>query len=490
MKKKYLRGKHTRKRFEGKLNKKKVAILLILLIVFVFCVIIIQKNKEFSNNIDSSSSNIIDENSITNGIDANEIVNEVDLKEIVDVDMPDKIENYNVIGQIVIDEIDMENYILDRTTDYSLNLAVTKFYGPDLNQRGNFCIIGHNARGLFNNLKKLDIGDTFYIIDKENSEKVTYRIYDKKTISPTDLDCLNQDTNNKREVTLITCNTRRLDKTCFKSKRGIEFAPQNTKNKKVQKIREDKKMKTKILGIVTIVTLVLMMLVTSVNAAEFTADKTEMQKGDIVTLTITTDTEVESMQFDITYDTTKYQYVEGSATSALTTGSNILSDGVVRVSALSINGDTTNTVTLQFKALENGEEVPFTISNTEFGLGVDEVEETFNAPTLNVTIADQEPTDPEDPDDTDEPTTPEDPDDTDEPTTPENPDDTDKPTTPDDNKDEQNGSKDDNNSGEYVDENGNVITRLPQTGSLAPAIIAGIAILAVISIVVFKAIKK
>lgn len=255
-------------------------------------------------------------------------------------------------------------------------------------------------------------------------------------------------------------------------------------------------MKTKILGIVTIVTLALMMLVTSVNAAEFTADKTEMQKGDIVTLTITTDTEVESMQFDITYDTTKYQYVEGSATSALTTGSNIISDGVVRVSALSINGDTTNTVTLQFKALENGEEVPFTISNTEFGLGVDEVEETFNAPTLNVTIANQEPTEPENPGDTEDPTTPEDPDDTKDPTTPENPDDTENPTTPekpsnpDDNKDEQNGSKDDNNSGEYVDENGNVITKLPQTGSLAPAIIAGIAILAVISIVVFKAIKK
>ena len=233
MKKKYLRGKHTRKRFEGKLNKKKVAILLILLIVFVFCVIIIQKNKETSNEIDTSSFNTVDENSIINGIDTNEIVNEVDLKEIVDVDMPDKIENYNVIGQIVIDEIDMENYILDRTTDYSLNLAVTKFYGPDLNQRGNFCITGHNARGLFNNLKKLDIGDTFYIIDKKNSEKVTYRIYNRKTISPTDLDCLNQDTNNKREVTLITCNTRRLDKTCFKSKRGIEFAPQNKMQREI-----------------------------------------------------------------------------------------------------------------------------------------------------------------------------------------------------------------------------------------------------------------
>ena len=229
MKKKYLRGKHTRKKLKGKLNKKKVAILIILLIIFVFFVIIIQKNSE----IDTSSLNTFEENIITNSDNTNEIINDVDLKEIVEVEMPDKIENYNVLGQIVIDEIDMKNYILDTTTDYSLNLAVTKFYGPDLNQRGNFCITGHNARGLFNNLKKLDIGDTFYIIDKKNSEKVTYRIYNRKTISPTDLDCLNQDTNNKREVTLITCNTRRLDKTCFKSKRGIEFAPQNKMQREI-----------------------------------------------------------------------------------------------------------------------------------------------------------------------------------------------------------------------------------------------------------------
>ena len=173
----------------------------------------------------------IQENDISNEL-SNEIVNDVDLKEIVDVDMPDYIQGYGVLGQIVIDEIDMENYILDSTDDYSLNLAVTKFYGPDLNKRGNFVITGHNARGLFNNLKKLEVGDTFYIIDKETEEKVTYRINEKKTISPTDLDCLNQDTNNKRVVTLITCNTRGIDKTYAKSRRGIEFAPQNTKSSK------------------------------------------------------------------------------------------------------------------------------------------------------------------------------------------------------------------------------------------------------------------
>ena len=206
-----MRGKHTRIK-QGKFNKKKLAIvLIILLLVFVLYVIFIKNNNDNVVEINANTVNDIQENSISNEI-SNVIVNDVDLKEFVDTDMPDYIQGYEVLGEIVIDEIDMENYILDSTDDYSLNLAVTKFYGPDLNQRGNFVITGHNARGLFNNLKKLEVGDTFYIIDKETEEKVTYRINEKETISPTDLDCLNQDTNNKRVVTLITCNTRGIDK--------------------------------------------------------------------------------------------------------------------------------------------------------------------------------------------------------------------------------------------------------------------------------------
>lgn len=211
MKKEHLRGKHTRIK-QGKFNKKKLAIvLIILLFVFVLYVIFIKNNDDDVVEINANTVNDIQENSIYNEMN-NVIVNDVDLKEFVDTDMPDYIQGYEVLGEIVIDEIDMENYILDSTDDYSLNLAVTKFYGPDLNQRGNFVITGHNARGLFNNLKKLEVGDTFYIIDKETEEKVTYRINEKETISPTDLDCLNQDTNNKRVVTLITCNTRGIDK--------------------------------------------------------------------------------------------------------------------------------------------------------------------------------------------------------------------------------------------------------------------------------------
>ena len=241
-------------------------------------------------------------------------------------------------------------------------------------------------------------------------------------------------------------------------------------------------MRKKILGIVTIVTLVLMMLVTSVNAAEFTADKTEIKKGDIVTLTVKVDEPTQVIQFDVAYDTTKYEYVADSATSALDlTESRDQGNGTVKVSAFTTGDTTTDTLTLQFKAIENGENVPFTISNAAIQTEAGKTEATFANATVNVTVAEptEEPTDPENPDE-EEPT---------DPSTPEDPD-KEEPTAPDENKGEE-GNKDENKgSSEYVDEDGNPITRLPQTGSLLPAIAVGAVILVAAAIITFKAIKK
>ncbi|MCI8470774.1 MAG: sortase [Clostridia bacterium] len=126
---------------------------------------------------------------------------------IVDIDnIPDKMEGYNVLGVIVIDKLDMKKNILAKTDDSALNISVTKFYGPNLNEVGNFCIAGHNYEDIFERANELELNDTFYIIDKAKGEKVTYKIYDKYSINPTELDCLSQETEGRREVTIITCN--------------------------------------------------------------------------------------------------------------------------------------------------------------------------------------------------------------------------------------------------------------------------------------------
>lgn len=207
MKKKYSRGKHLEQRKSKKSNAKKVVLYILLWIVCTFLIITILKNIGNGKKSDWQNNSILTSNV--------ESINQVTT--VAKVDMPEKIENFEVVGELVIEKINFKNYILNKTTEDSLNFSVTKFYGPKVNQLGNFCITGHNTKDyLFKNLKQLDREDSFYIIDRENQEKVTYQVYDKYTVIPTDLKCLSQNnTKDKREVTLITCNSRRINKTYY-----------------------------------------------------------------------------------------------------------------------------------------------------------------------------------------------------------------------------------------------------------------------------------
>lgn len=198
------KGKHLKEKTKS--NKKKV-IFFFLIIVIVICL------TENIEEVGVFCENIYDE-----------IVTKITkTSEIIDIEIPDKMEDYDVLGIIVIDKIGIQKNILSKTTDDSLNVSVTKFYGPNLNEQGNFCITGHNYKETFADLVKLKIGDTFYIIDKANSQKITYKIYDMYTVNPSQLDCLNQETNGKKEVTLITCNPRRTNKIYYKSTRDINL---------------------------------------------------------------------------------------------------------------------------------------------------------------------------------------------------------------------------------------------------------------------------
>ena len=115
---------------------------------------------------------------------------------------------YPVIAKLEIPKIDLETYVISEYSNQALGVSVTKFYGGNPNEVGNFCIAGHNyiTKNMFHDLKKLSIGDTFSLIDKNRKEGM-YKIYLVETVEPNETQCLSQKTDGRIEVTLITCTT-------------------------------------------------------------------------------------------------------------------------------------------------------------------------------------------------------------------------------------------------------------------------------------------
>ncbi len=115
---------------------------------------------------------------------------------------------YPVIAKLEIPKINLETYVISEYSNQALGVSVTKFYGGNPNEVGNFCIAGHNyiTKNMFHDLKKLSIGDTFTLVDTNNHEGI-YKIYLVEIVEPNETQCLSQKTDGRIEVTLITCTT-------------------------------------------------------------------------------------------------------------------------------------------------------------------------------------------------------------------------------------------------------------------------------------------
>ena len=131
---------------------------------------------------------------------------EVSTEQNVPVVQEKKDTDYETIGRIEIPKINVDYPILDRTTDALMKISPTKFWGPEPNEIGNFCIAGHNYRNtkFFSKVPTLAIGDTIKITDT-TGRTLTYKIYSKYEVEPEDISCTTQKTNGRKEITLITC---------------------------------------------------------------------------------------------------------------------------------------------------------------------------------------------------------------------------------------------------------------------------------------------
>lgn len=113
-----------------------------------------------------------------------------------------------VIGIIKIDKLKLDYPILSKSSEELLKIAPCRFAGPLPNEVGNLCIAGHNYidNTFFAKISSLEYGDIIDIY-ANNGSHVSYSVFEKKEVSSDDMSCTFQNTNGKRVVTLMTCNS-------------------------------------------------------------------------------------------------------------------------------------------------------------------------------------------------------------------------------------------------------------------------------------------
>lgn len=129
---------------------------------------------------------------------------------------------YNVVGIISIPAIGIEYPILDTTNEKTMKVAITKFWGNDVNELGNFTMAGHNNKDgtMFGKTKRLNIGDKIEMTDL-TGRIIEYEIFDQYLIDPDDVSCVKSVKENTREVTLITCANGRSNRLITKAREII-----------------------------------------------------------------------------------------------------------------------------------------------------------------------------------------------------------------------------------------------------------------------------
>lgn len=189
------------KEFIKKINKEKVFDFIIVLIVIALYIAVAmfiysnfreRKRQELANGIIDKIDKVIEENE---GEDVTEAtVNYGGYK-------------YTVLGKLYIKKINMYQPILKENTAGAYNTALVKMSGPNLNEKGNVAIGGHNyMRGnYFIKINRLAKNDVVTITDL-TGRKVNYYVYEYGIANKDDASYLAQPSDpNDRIITLVTC---------------------------------------------------------------------------------------------------------------------------------------------------------------------------------------------------------------------------------------------------------------------------------------------
>lgn len=171
-----------------------IAVLIVALIVVVAMIVIRYGGNYLNEKEVSSSLETIEEELNKEETQQSESLPELEFK------------GYKIEGIIEIPKINIKYPIIDHTNEETMKVSITKFWGPQANEIGNYTVAGHNNKDgtMFGKTKYLQIGDKIKLINLKN-ETIEYEIFKIYSIDPDDVSCVESVENGTREITLITC---------------------------------------------------------------------------------------------------------------------------------------------------------------------------------------------------------------------------------------------------------------------------------------------
>ena len=171
-----------------------IAVLIVALIVVVAMIVIRYGGNYLNEKEVSSSLETIEEELNKEETQQSESLPELEFK------------GYKVEGLIEIPKINIKYPIIDHTNEETMKVSITKFWGPQANEIGNYTVAGHNNKDgtMFGKTKYLQIGDKIKLTNLKN-ETIEYEIFKIYSIDPDDVSCVESVENGTREITLITC---------------------------------------------------------------------------------------------------------------------------------------------------------------------------------------------------------------------------------------------------------------------------------------------
>lgn len=178
---------------------KKICNFMIIILVLALIVVLVMIAVKYGNNYKNEKEVSATLESIEQKLEEKSPEDE---EELLDVEY----KGYKIEGIIEIPKINIKYPIINQTNEETMKLSITKFWGPEANEIGNYTVAGHNNKDgtMFGKTKYLEIGDTIKLTNLKN-ETIEYKVFKIYSIDPDDVSIVNSVEPNTREITLITC---------------------------------------------------------------------------------------------------------------------------------------------------------------------------------------------------------------------------------------------------------------------------------------------